>query len=468
MALFVLVFAVDVACPNGMTADSIRAVAVGVSIVHWHTIALSHLQPLLDPGQAVTVAHGQIYPFFPWAVSLFSVPWIVGSDLLHKLGLGEGSVAMVRSTHDWGLQIVSMASVIAGTAVFVYFTALELLRVGSRARMRRWSLGVALAFVFTTSVWSTAGRSMWQQGPSILCISAALFFAVRAESGRRGFAAMGASLAVAYAVRPTDIIPLVLLLAWVMLAHPRRLPSAIAGAALPAAVFVTVNLVAYHQVLSPYYTGGQGFAVSGTMAKALAGNLVSPARGLVWYCPLVFLSIVGVVVKRRAGELTRLWQVLAVIPVLHWVVISSFKHWWGGDSYGPRLFTDMLPIFAVLALPAVEWLAQRTAVEVGGGAATRPAGPRRRAGYRTLVAGLVIVAAVWGFAVNAQGAVLRSAWCWNSEPTSVDQQPSKLWQWNDPQFLRGIRTLVWGPDRSTELIRNGVDLYGCPVEAVRP
>ena len=94
------------------------------------------------------------------------------------------------------------------------------------------------------------------------------------------------------------------------------------------------------------------------MAVALAGNLVSPARGLFIFCPLVVLSVVGVVVRWRAGELTAFWKALAVIPVVHWIVISAFKHWWGGDSYGPRFFTDLMPVLVVLALPAVEVLAR--------------------------------------------------------------------------------------------------------------
>ena len=94
------------------------------------------------------------------------------------------------------------------------------------------------------------------------------------------------------------------------------------------------------------------------------------------------------------------------------------------------------------------------------------AGPRLR--WRRALVTLTVVALVWSVGVNAQGAILRSAWCWNNEPTSVDAHPSKLWDWSDPQFARGLRTLVWGPDRSSEFTRDGVDLLGCPTEPVRP
>jgi hypothetical protein len=261
-------------------------------------------------------------------------------------------------------------------------------------------------------------------------------------------------------------------------------------------VLVGVNLAVYHQPLSPYYTGGQSFAVSGTMAVALAGNLVSPARGLLIFCPLVVLSVAGVVVRWRAGELTAFWKALAVLPVLHWIVISAFKHWWGGDSYGPRFFTDLVPVFVVLALPAVEvlagWLAP-TAVaaapsggaappggaesasigtgsttEVVGTGAVGPTAPASRLRWRRALVALTIAALVWSVAVEAQGAILRSAWCWNNEPVEVDAHPSNLWNWSDPQFARGIRTVIWGPDRGAEFTRDGVDLIGCPTEPVRP
>jgi len=339
-------------------------------------------------------------------------------------------------------------------------------------------LVVALAFALATPAWSTASRSMWQHGPSMLCIAVGLLCALRAQAGQRGWAGMGAAFAASYAMRPTDSIVIIVMAVWVVVSQRRHVMAVVAGAIPPMAILVGVDLVYYHQPLTPYYTGGQAFDVSGTMAVALAGNLVSPARGLFIFCPLVVLSVAGVVVRWRAGELTAFWKALAVIPVLHWIVISAFKHWWGGDSFGPRFFTDLMPVLVVLALPAVEvlagWMAPsparpgRVYPAPEGSAEVTPVGTPPRLRWRRVVVALAVVALVWSFAVNAQGAILRSAWCWNNEPTDVDTHPGKLWDWSDAQFDRGIRTLVWGPDRSSELVRDGVDLLGCPSEPVRP
>jgi hypothetical protein len=478
--LAVVVFAIDLASPSGMTADPIRAVSVAVSMVHNRSLSLDHFQPLPDPGYAVTVVNGHTYPLFPWAVSLFAVPWVVADDLLHKLGLTEGSVAMVKSGHDWGLQVVSMAAVVAAATVVVYFIALRVLRLQPPSRRRRWSVAVALAFALATPAWSTASRAMWQHGPSMLCIAVGLLCALRAQAGRRGWAGMGAAFAASYAMRPTDSLIIIIMALWILLAERRHLLAVVAGAVPPLAILATVDLVYYHQILTPYYTGGQQFDVSGTMAVALAGNLVSPARGLFIFCPLIVLSVIGVVVRWRAGELTAFWKALAIIPAAHWIVISAFKHWWGGDSFGPRFFTDLMPVFVVLALPAVEVVARWVAPS-NRPARSEPASPtdeaRASSGpgatpprlrWRRALVALVVAGLVWSVAVNAQGAILRSAWCWNSEPTNVDAHPSKLWDWSDPQFARGVRTLIWGPDRSSEFVRDGVDLIGCPTEPVRP
>ena len=451
-------------------------------------------QPLPDPGYAITAVNGHTYPLFPWAVSLFAVPWVVLDDLAHKLGLTEGSMAMVRSGHDWGLQVVSMATVVAATTVVVYFISLRVLRLAPPAQRRRWAVAVALTFALATPAWSTASRAMWQHGPSMLCIAVGLLCALRAQFGQRGWMGMGAAFATAYAMRPTDSIVIIVMAVWLLVAQRRHLLAVVAGAVPPLVVLVGVNLAIYHQPLSPYYTGGQSFDVSGTMAVALAGNLISPARGLLVFCPLVALSVVGVVVRWRAGELTAFWKALAVIPVLHWLVISAFKHWWGGDSFGPRFFTDLVPVFVVLALPAVEGLARwatparqssivasadSVSEPTGGdgagsevGAGRTPGSPTDgappRLGWRRAAIALTLVAVVWSIGVNAQGAILRSAWCWNSVPASVDTHPNRLWDWGDPQFARGIRTVIWGPDRRSEFTRDGVDLLGCPSEPVRP
>jgi hypothetical protein len=127
--------------------------------------------------------------------------------------------------------------------------------------------------------------------------------------------------------------------------------------------------------------------------------------------------------------------VLAGSVVGHWLAISSFPRWWGGDAFGPRFFADMVPFLVVLSLPVLAALA--TAV---------PA-PRRAVAVGACSA--LLAASV---AINFAGAYLPSTWCWNVVPTNFDARPERLWSWRDPQFLRR------GP-----VVRAGVVKNGCPV-----
>lgn len=176
------------------------------------------------------------------------------------------------------------------------------------------------------------------------------------------------------------------------------------------------------------------------------------------FCPLVVLSCIGVAILRKEGKWTGLWMAIVAILILQWLVISAHHYWWGGDSYGPRYFTDVIPFFSVLALPAVEFIATRRTI--------RPGLQWRH--FRRLLLVFAISALAWSVFVEAQGSLLRSAWCWNAEPTKISVDHGKFWSWSDPQFLRGIRTLIWGPDRNLELVRDGVVTIGCPSEPVRP
>jgi hypothetical protein len=93
----------------------------------------------------------------------------------------------------------------------------------------------------------------------------------------------------------------------------------------------------------------------------------------------------------------------------HWILISIFSHWWAGHSYGPRLFTDVLP-YAVYFL-------------------VRPVEARRRGAF------LAVAAAISVF-VHARGSISHATHAWNDGPPDVDAAPARVWDFRDPQFLR--------------------------------
>ena len=251
----------------------------------------------------------------------------------------------------------------------------------------------------------------------MLAVAVVLVLLHRLEEREAGALPLGVAVAAAFAVRPTNTVVVLAVTAYVALRHIRELPRYLAGAALVAAPFVLHSVSVWGAPLPPYFAPAR-VAHAGTFAEALAGNLVSPARGLLVYSPILILVPVGIVLAVRRGTRRPLVVLAVGIVVAHWLVISSFPHWWGGWCYGPRLFTDMTPLLVWLLLPALDAL----------GRVQRP--------WRIPAVAAVGLLAAVSVAMHFRGAVDTDTGAWNARPVSVDDAPGRLWDWSDPPFLR--------------------------------
>lgn len=457
-ALGLFVFLAHVASPNAIVGDSMRVVPVAMSLLERQTISLDHYGPDGDgagdrwggpapiPGYAVDDVNGRYLPSFPWTVSLFVLPVVVAVEAASAVGIGSGiEAASVTRNSDWPYQVVAMSLVVGATTVVLFEAARAGLATLDRRRRTLLAGGVALAFAFATPAWSTASRSAWQHAPSMLALSVALLVALRAERDPRWIAWLGVPLAAAYTIRPTNALPLGVLLLWAAYRHRRRAVPAFVGAGVVLAAWAFVNLRAWGSPLPPYYAGSR-LEADGNLLEVLAANLVSPARGLFAFSPFLVLGVIAVVGRAAQRRLTALEVALAACVGAHWIAISTFPHWWGGDSFGPRLFSDMVPLLLVLSLPLLGKLGE----------------PSSAARSRALATVALAALVGWSVFVHAQGAMFRSSYCWNDQPAEIDTNPGRVWSIRDPQLLRGARSYVFGPGHSEELVRGGVAATGCP------
>jgi hypothetical protein len=139
------------------------------------------------------------------------------------------------------------------------------------------------------------------------------------------------------------------------------------------------------------------------------------------YSPILIFALYGIGAGIKREKFKPLDWFLLLILLVHWIVISSFSVWWGGFSFGPRYFTDMLPyLIYFLTLGLARILEYK--------------------GMRKIVLISIFVCFVGiSFFVHYRGANDWDVYRWNSEPTDVDMKPERVWDWGDIQFLRGIR-----------------------------
>jgi hypothetical protein len=159
----------------------------------------------------------------------------------------------------------------------------------------------------------------------------------------------------------------------------------------------------------------------------LAGTLISPARGLFVYVPIV-LFVLYLLIRYRRYLRQRLTILAVGIICVHVIIIAGYVRWYGGHSYGPRYCTDIVPWFALLTMLAIEarskWALTSSASNF-----------RARSRVEWSVAALLLT---WSIAINGIGAISERAFQWNTIPTNIDNDHGRLWDWKHPPFLEPI------------------------------
>ena len=92
--------------------------------------------------------------------------------------------------------------------------------------------------------------------------------------------------------------------------------------------------------------------------KAIAGLLVSPARGLVFYAPAALFGAGGLIHALWTDFHSRYWQTvpLAAGVICSFYLSTSYQAWISGFSFGPRYLTDIVAVlfyFLPDALPRI-------------------------------------------------------------------------------------------------------------------
>jgi len=115
------------------------------------------------------------------------------------------------------------------------------------------------------------------------------------------------------------------------------------------------NGLRYGSIWDSGYVASESF--SAPWLTGITGLLVGPARGIVWYSPVLLLGIGGVGWFWRQAR----W-VLGVVLAITLVYVGVYGKWYmwhGGYSWGPRFLLPLLPFLALLMGPAWQGAVER-------------------------------------------------------------------------------------------------------------
>ncbi len=440
LALFAVVWLVYILCPPFLSYDSYWSVATAVSLVENGSTRVDRFAaaapPAADYGVECVPADGPArlkyaakgcpgghwYSYFPLGTPILVAPLflalkgilaVAGPLVPHSGFFGRREIAAFFAGDlltGRPLTELFCASLIGALTVLLQY------RIALLFLPRRASVAIALLFAFGTTEWSLASRNLFPHGLTLLLLSGALYLLLRcARLNSPSAAFAGFLLALSFCVRPSNAISCVVLAIYVAIHQRRQLFAFLVGALPPAAVFFAYQIAVRHSVLPLYLTAPR---IGISFAEGLAMNFFSPSRGLLIFTPLFLVSFAGVALAWRRRWCFPLMPYLAAIVLIHTLVVITI---WPGHCYGPRYFADITHLFVLFLIPAMSWWRERTG----------------RGG--TALAAIFLTLAAWGVFVHGHGATSIAANQWSGLPANVDEARWRVWDWTDPQFLRGLR-----------------------------
>ncbi len=358
---------------------------------------------------------GHHYDVAPIGTPVLAVPIVWAVDRAWAL-IGWGDFqAYLQHNFPVDLQSVIASAIMALTAVLLY-------RIGRRWLTPPYAVLLMLIFAFGTTAWSVVSRTLWQHGPSMLLLTLALLLMLQAQERPQRIQYGGLIVALAYVTRPTNSVAVVAYTVFVILFYRKWLWRYLAWALVVAVPFIAYSLTTYHALLPLYYRAFTQLSGS-TFFEAFIGQWLSPSRGLMIFSPILLLAVVGIVLKIKRRQWQRLDGLLLAIIGLHWVVVSVWWNWWAGVSFGPRIWSDLLPYLIYFVIPALVAVA---------------ALPRLK--KRAALSGVGVLFAFSIF-VHYRGANAAEVMDWNGSPAPIDSFHQRVWDWRDIQFLYGLK---WG------------------------
>lgn len=252
-------------------------------------------------------------------------PAVAASLTLFDFGEGE-------SMTDHSLRIRERAA----AAVMLALSAM-MLALACRARTTTTrSIAAAAIAVLSYAGAATLGQGLWQATVALPPLMAGLALVAWRERIPRLVLVAPALVLVAVMIRP-NVTPLAagIGVMWALEIRGRKnWLIALGIAAIAAAPLVAYNALHYNSPLplgqwiaNKRDNAGNVFT-SATMLKGIAGLLVSPSRGIVWFAPI---AIIGAMRAPRP---------IAVALALQLILMAAFFKWHGGQAFGPRLLSE--------------------------------------------------------------------------------------------------------------------------------
>jgi hypothetical protein len=394
------------------SGDTIPAELLPISVLKEHNLDFNEFSDRHAPQPYYFVVRKErVISFYSIVPGLLNVPVHVAAQKL----LGWDTYAMRHKLSKCTAALVTAASV-----AFLFLVLVKL------CQRHRTAFLIAVVYAVCTCAWSVAAQGLWQHGPSLFFLTAALACLVRPERSWL-FALGGFCFGMAVFNRPTNLVFALPAAVYVLWQHPRRLAGFLLAAAVPALLMAWYSWEFWGSLLAL----GQGHrlvAIHGPHAthfhhplvEGMVGVLFSPGRGLLVFSPVfLFAFPFFLYALWPRAKVRPVYRLMAMGALAYLILFARWSVWWGGYSFGYRMLLEMLPALSLfLALAWERWIGRRW---------------WRRAAFllAVLVSFYVQILGAWAYPSDWNGRV------------NIDANPQRNWDWRDSELVALHKKLSW-------------------------
>jgi len=321
------------------SGDNMATRELGPLLLRRHTIELSSIPAFRnEPLHYSALRIGdRILPSFPLGTGILSVPY---AAMALAASRGVVTEPFLDRSEKHLAALLAVASAL-------------LLLSGVR---RRFGEHVAIAtfavFAFGTTAFTCVGQSLFSTTGEVFFFCLALALLLPEDASLPSVIGAGFAMGGAFLCRPSALIAIGCV--GLALLLRRRRDGIAFGAAAGAVIVITgfcLRSIYGHPLGGYALMNSQAGMWGHTILEGLAGNLISPSRGVLVFFPyLLFLPLAAVLVRRDPS--TRRWWLVALLSVAGTLGLASgYDKWWGGQSVGPRLMTEAAPFLPLLLIP---------------------------------------------------------------------------------------------------------------------
>jgi hypothetical protein len=418
IAIFLITYFLHVLSPVTTSTDSAWSFHLAASILREKNIDLDEYRNLIDLklDYRLRLFNGHIYSYYPMATPLLITPMVWLINIVYPAFYKEDFYTYLAehapNTHTAKMEKILASGFVALSAVFVYLIGRHYLAVNK-------SLFLAFIFAFSTSMWSTASRALWQHGPSVFFILIAIYLLVLPSKKPFMFLLVGIILGYGYLIRPTNSLEVMFLGIFILFNHRKYFYNYALGVSAILIPYILYNWITYHNIFPPYsYQLFERLSTLRVFGEALAGTLISPSRGLFIFSSIFLFSIYGIYQRIKLNKISfsNLDLFFTGILLSHWIITSLFEDWGGAWSIGPRYFVDVIPFLVYFLIPVFQ-----------GNLLTKPI-------WKYLFITTITISTL----IQFHSSTSIYPFMWNGKPQALVDAPERKWDWGDLQFLRGF------------------------------